>query len=216
MVPHAARLPGPQKATDDVEEELLREAVGEERYTSLPLEGLPAPHIEELLVKWSGKDKAHWKSGQVSGAVYHGGDELVELAVSGVAHVGALSCACSLAGVHVCVLSSVRACMRVHLPALCLGGLCGVELPTHPCPPPLCSPCPPATTCTCAWPACAAAYRHFAVANSLHPDVFPMVRKMEAETVQMVINLFNGSPKAVGVLTSGGTESILMAMKAYR
>ncbi len=66
-----------------MEEELLREAVGEESYSTLPPKGLPAPHIEELLVKWSGKDQAHWKSGQVSGAVYHGGDELVELAVSG-------------------------------------------------------------------------------------------------------------------------------------
>ena len=60
------------------------------------------------------------------------------------------------------------------------------------------------------------AYKYFAVANSLHPDVFPMVRKMEAECVQMVINLFHGSATAVGVLTSGGTESIIMAMKAYR
>ncbi len=56
----------------------------------------------------------------------------------------------------------------------------------------------------------------FALSNPLHPDVFPMVRKMEAECVQMVINLFNGGTAACGVLTSGGTESILMAMKAYR
>ncbi len=61
-----------------------------------------------------------------------------------------------------------------------------------------------------------AAYSLFAIANTLHPDVFPMARKMEAEIVQMVVNLFNGGPEACGVLTSGGTESILMAIKSYR
>lgn len=43
-----------------------------------------------------------------------------------------------------------------------------------------------------------------------------MVRKMEAEVVQMVVNLFHGGPTSCGALTSGGTESILMAIKAYR
>ncbi|MBN3295852.1 SGPL1 lyase, partial [Amia calva] len=42
-------------------------------------------------------------------------------------------------------------------------------------------------------------YGDFAWSNPLHPDIFPGVRKMEAE-----------------VVTSGGTESILMACKAYR
>jgi sphinganine-1-phosphate aldolase len=36
---------------------------------------------------------------------------------------------------------------------------------------------------------------------------------MESEVVSMVLNLFHGGPSAVGTLTSGGTESILMAMK---
>eukprot|EP01012_Entosiphon_sulcatum_P005729 TRINITY_DN125_c0_g1_i1.p2 TRINITY_DN125_c0_g1~~TRINITY_DN125_c0_g1_i1.p2 ORF type:complete len:538 (+),score=93.85 TRINITY_DN125_c0_g1_i1:2106-3719(+) len=52
--------------------------------------------------------------------------------------------------------------------------------------------------------------------NPLHPDVFPAVKKMEAEVVQMCINMFNGGPDAAGCLTSGGTESIIMAMKSYR
>uniref|UniRef100_A0A7S1C432 sphinganine-1-phosphate aldolase n=1 Tax=Bicosoecida sp. CB-2014 TaxID=1486930 RepID=A0A7S1C432_9STRA len=62
----------------------------------------------------------------------------------------------------------------------------------------------------------ARAYEMFCLANPLHPDVFPMVRKMEAEVVAMTLRLFNGDDKACGTMTSGGTESILMAMKAYR
>ena len=64
------------------------------------------------------------------------------------------------------------------------------------------------------------AYEKFSVANPIHPDVFPGVRKMEAEIVAMVLSMFNAPPSAAGVTTSGGTESILMAcfsakQKAY-
>lgn len=52
--------------------------------------------------------------------------------------------------------------------------------------------------------------------NPLHPDIFPGVCKMEAEVVRMAATLFNGSSKACGTMTTGGTESILMACKAYR
>ncbi|KAK8861729.1 hypothetical protein IAR55_002552 [Kwoniella newhampshirensis] len=55
----------------------------------------------------------------------------------------------------------------------------------------------------------------FVVSNPLHPDVFPGVRKMESEIVSICLNLFNG-PKGAGTTTSGGTESILMAVKTYR
>uniref|UniRef100_A0A8C5I6G9 sphinganine-1-phosphate aldolase n=1 Tax=Gouania willdenowi TaxID=441366 RepID=A0A8C5I6G9_GOUWI len=59
-------------------------------------------------------------------------------------------------------------------------------------------------------------YGDFAWSNPLHPDIFPCVRKMEAEVVRMSCTLFNGGPKSCGTVTSGGTESILMACKAYR
>lgn len=52
--------------------------------------------------------------------------------------------------------------------------------------------------------------------NPLHPDVFPGVCKMEAEVVRMTANLFHGSSKSCGTMTTGGTESIMMACKAYR
>ncbi|XP_077469697.1 sphingosine-1-phosphate lyase 1 isoform X2 [Stigmatopora argus] len=59
-------------------------------------------------------------------------------------------------------------------------------------------------------------YGDFAWSNPLHPDIFPGVRKMEAEVVRMACTLFNGGPNSCGTVTSGGTESILMACKAYR
>ncbi|XP_005156777.1 sphingosine-1-phosphate lyase 1 isoform X1 [Danio rerio] len=59
-------------------------------------------------------------------------------------------------------------------------------------------------------------YGEFAWTNPLHPDIFPGVRKMEAEVVRMTCALFNGGPDSCGTVTSGGTESILMACKAYR
>jgi sphinganine-1-phosphate aldolase len=53
--------------------------------------------------------------------------------------------------------------------------------------------------------------------NPLHFDSHGAVRKMEAEIVSMVVALFNGGPRgACGACTSGGTESIGMAMKTYR
>lgn len=60
------------------------------------------------------------------------------------------------------------------------------------------------------------AFRLFAVSNPIHPETFPSVRKMEAEVVQMVCNLFHGGDEACGTTTSGGTESIIMAVKTHR
>jgi sphinganine-1-phosphate aldolase len=60
------------------------------------------------------------------------------------------------------------------------------------------------------------AYALFSLANPLHPEVFPGVRKMEAECVAMVLSMYYAPVEAGGCVTSGGTESILMACKAYR
>uniref|UniRef100_A0A2P2I317 sphinganine-1-phosphate aldolase n=1 Tax=Hirondellea gigas TaxID=1518452 RepID=A0A2P2I317_9CRUS len=59
-------------------------------------------------------------------------------------------------------------------------------------------------------------YEMSAWTNPLHPDVFPGIRKMEAEVVRMCCNMFNGGPESCGTMTTGGTESIVMACKAYR
>lgn len=60
------------------------------------------------------------------------------------------------------------------------------------------------------------AMRLFSVANPIHADVFPAVRKMEAEVVAMVLAMFNAPESGAGVTTSGGTESILMACLSAR
>jgi len=53
--------------------------------------------------------------------------------------------------------------------------------------------------------------------NPLHADIFPTVRKIEADVISMTCSLLNGGVKTVcGAMTSGGTESILMAVKSYR
>lgn len=52
--------------------------------------------------------------------------------------------------------------------------------------------------------------------NALNPLVFPSLRQFEVETVAMVANMLHGNGDCVGTVTSGGTESILMAIKTYR
>lgn len=54
--------------------------------------------------------------------------------------------------------------------------------------------------------------------NPLHADVFPSASKFEAEIVSMTANLLGAAAtnEIVGTVTSGGTESILLAMKTYR
>ncbi len=88
------------------------------------------------------QDRATWEGGKVSGAIYHGGDDLTEV----MGH----------------------------------------------------------------------AFTLFALSNPLHPELFPSVRNMEAEVVSWSCRLFNGGDKACGTMSSGGTESILLACRAYR
>eukprot|EP00756_Hemistasia_phaeocysticola_P036099 Hpha_TRINITY_DN16620_c1_g12::TRINITY_DN16620_c1_g12_i1::g.179116::m.179116/K01634/SGPL1, DPL1; sphinganine-1-phosphate aldolase len=59
-------------------------------------------------------------------------------------------------------------------------------------------------------------YSMFAFTNPLHPNLHPATRQMDAEVVQMVLGMYNGDEESCGAFTTGGTESILMAMKAYR
>ncbi|XP_019617988.1 PREDICTED: sphingosine-1-phosphate lyase-like [Branchiostoma belcheri] len=59
-------------------------------------------------------------------------------------------------------------------------------------------------------------YQSFIHTNVLNPFVFPALRRFEIETVSMVASFLHGDDQVVGSLTSGGTESILMAVKSYR
>ncbi|PVH81101.1 PLP-dependent transferase [Cadophora sp. DSE1049] len=112
------------------------------RYLDLPSKGWSSETVLEELQDLATMDHTRWEDGYVSGAVYHGGEDLMELQ--------------------------------------------------------------------------AQAFGKFTVANPIHPDVFPGVRKMEAEIVAMVLKLFNAPRDAAGVTTSGGTESILMACLSAR
>jgi sphinganine-1-phosphate aldolase len=109
---------------------------------TLPKEGLAHDAVRAELEALANMDHTRWEDGYVSGAVYHGEEELLQLQTE--------------------------------------------------------------------------AYGKFTVANPIHPDVFPGVRKMEAEVVSMVLNVFHAPPGGAGVTTSGGTESILMACLAAR
>ncbi len=60
------------------------------------------------------------------------------------------------------------------------------------------------------------AYAKFQTENGLSPFAFPSLRKFETEVVAMTASMLNGGTEAAGCMTSGGTESILMAMKAVR
>eukprot|EP00949_MAST-11_sp_MAST-11-sp1_P003443 g3443.t1 len=60
-------------------------------------------------------------------------------------------------------------------------------------------------------------YGMYSITNPLHPDIWPSTMKYEAEIVAMTANFVSGgTPSVCGCLTSGGTESILMAVKAHR
>jgi sphinganine-1-phosphate aldolase len=65
-------------------------------------------------------------------------------------------------------------------------------------------------------------YALYSQANPLHADVWPSVARFEADIVNYSARLFGGDPNAddaqivCGTLSSGGTESIMLAMKSYR
>jgi sphinganine-1-phosphate aldolase len=60
------------------------------------------------------------------------------------------------------------------------------------------------------------AYTMFFSENGLNPMAFPSLKKFEAEVVAMTADLLGGDAETAGNMTSGGTESILMAVKTAR
>jgi sphinganine-1-phosphate aldolase len=132
------------KAIGQIESSVAKDLPNLPHYRTLPPTGLALDAIKHQLVTMQdiNINAADWQRGRLSGAIYHGGEELSALT--------------------------------------------------------------------------AEAYKMFSLSNPLHPEVFPAVRKMEAECVSMVLNMYNAPEGAAGCMTSGGTESILMACKAYR
>ena len=60
------------------------------------------------------------------------------------------------------------------------------------------------------------AYGMFISENGLGPAAFPSLKRMESEVVSIALDLQQAPEGAAGCMTSGGTESIVMAMKACR
>lgn len=56
----------------------------------------------------------------------------------------------------------------------------------------------------------------YAGSNGLDPTAFPSLLQMENDLVGLALDLVDGPPGAVGTLTSGGTESCLLAVQAAR
>ncbi|MCP5149129.1 MAG: aspartate aminotransferase family protein [Ectothiorhodospiraceae bacterium] len=52
--------------------------------------------------------------------------------------------------------------------------------------------------------------------NALGPSAFPSLKRFEEEVVAWTLDLMNGSGDSVGSITSGGTESIFLAVKTAR
>ncbi|CCH58088.1 hypothetical protein TBLA_0A02880 [Henningerozyma blattae CBS 6284] len=126
------------KALDTIQEELIRDDPSLLSFPALPSKGLSHEEIMQEVDRMQAIiPHSNWEDGRVSGAVYHGGKQLI------------------------------------HLQSI--------------------------------------VYEKFCVANQLHPDVFPAVRKMESEIVSMVLNMFNAPSTGCGTSTSGGTESLLLA-----
>src|ERR1700724_2669259 len=57
-------------------------------------------------------------------------------------------------------------------------------------------------------------YAMFMSENALAPAAFPSLAAMEHDIVSAALDLLHAPEGAAGYLTSGGTESILLAMKA--
>lgn len=60
------------------------------------------------------------------------------------------------------------------------------------------------------------AYMMFFSENALNPMAFPSLKRFEAEVVAMTAGLLGGDAGVVGNMTSGGSESLLMAVKTAR
>ena len=60
------------------------------------------------------------------------------------------------------------------------------------------------------------AFSRFSHANVLQRDMYPSATKFEGEVVAMVLDLLHGDAGACGVVTSGGSESLITALYTYR
>ena len=60
------------------------------------------------------------------------------------------------------------------------------------------------------------AYTKFFSANGLNPTAFRSLKRFEKEVIGFTAALFHVDEEACGVMTAGGTESCMLAVKTYR
>ena len=60
------------------------------------------------------------------------------------------------------------------------------------------------------------AYHSYASENGLNPGAFKSLKQLENEVISATADILHGTEEVCGVVTSGGTESCLMAVKTYR
>src|SRR4051794_36444083 len=60
------------------------------------------------------------------------------------------------------------------------------------------------------------AYRMFSGDNALNTDAFPSLKRIQTDVVDVVLEWTGANDDAAGFMTSGGTESILMAVLGAR
>ncbi len=60
------------------------------------------------------------------------------------------------------------------------------------------------------------AFSFYAHANVLQRDMYPSATKMESEIIAMTASMLHGDETTGGLVTSGGTESLVTAMLTYR
>ena len=60
------------------------------------------------------------------------------------------------------------------------------------------------------------AYRRFSSENALNTDAFPSLRRIQADVVGIVGDWLEAGTEGAGFMTTGGTESILMALTRSR
>lgn len=58
--------------------------------------------------------------------------------------------------------------------------------------------------------------KKFSFTNPLHPDMFPKIRNMEVDIINIIKDMYKGGKECCGNVTYGGTESLLLACLTYR
>jgi hypothetical protein len=58
-------------------------------------------------------------------------------------------------------------------------------------------------------------YGAYSWSNPLHPGYWPKLQQCESEVIAMTNNMLHGPSPGIGCMTSGGTESIMLAIRAH-